>query len=152
MIKRILVPIDGSEPSIKALDYALDLAETLAAEIVLLSVVPPVILPIIPEEQGVTPIVTARQIDRYGSKLKDVYENVLSEGLKRTRSRKPNLKVSTKMVEGRPGDKIVEIAEDDEFDLIVMGSRGLSGLTEFFLGSVTRRVADHCKCPLLIIK
>lgn len=152
MIEKILVPIDGSEPSMKALDYALDLAEALAAEVVLLSVIPPVILPIIPEEEGITPIVTPRQVDRYAQKLREIFENVLNEGLKRARSRKPNLKISTRLVEGHPGDNIVRIADDEEFDLIVMGSRGLSGLREFFLGSVTRRVADHCKCPILIIK
>lgn len=152
MIKRILVSVDGSEPSKKALDYALDLAEELGAEVLILSVVPPVVLPIFSEEPGVTPIITARDIDRYNLKLRATFENVLSEALKRARSRKPDLKVSSKLVDGRPADKIVEVAEDEGFDLIIMGSRGLGGLREFFLGSTTKRVADHCTCPVLIIK
>ncbi len=152
MIKRILVPIDGSEPSNRALDYALDLAEELDAEVVILSVVPPVTLPVFSEEPGITPIITPRDIDRYNSKLRATFENVLSEALARARTKKPDLRVSTKLLEGRPADKIVEVAERENFDLIIMGSRGLSGLRELLLGSTTRRVADHCTKPLLIIK
>jgi len=152
MIKKILVPIDGSEPSNRALDYALDLAEELDAEVVILSVVPPVTLPVFSEEPGITPIITPRDIDRYNSKLRATFENVLSEALARARAKKPDLRVSTKLLEGRPADKIVEVAERENFDLIIMGSRGLSGLRELLLGSTTRRVADHCTKPLLIIK
>jgi nucleotide-binding universal stress UspA family protein len=152
MIKRILVPIDGSEPSIKALDYALDLAENLEVEVVILSVVRPVTLPIFPMEDNVAPIVTAQQSVRYAQKAKELYENVLKEGLKRAKSRKPNLKITGKLAEGRPGDKIIEIAEEEGFDLVVMGSRGLSGLSEVLLGSITNKVAHHSKTPLLIIK
>ena len=65
---------------------------------------------------------------------------------------KPNLKVSTKILEGRPADKIVETAKDDKTDLIVMGSRGIGGIREFFLGSVSDRVADEATCPVLIVK
>ena len=152
MIKKILVPIDGSEPSNRALDYALDLAEELDAEVVILSVVPPVTLPVFSEEPGITPIITPRDIDRYNSKLRATFENVLTEALARARAKKPDLRVSTKLLEGRPADKIVEVAERENFDLIIMGSRGLSGLRELLLGSTTRRVADHCTKPLLIIK
>ena len=47
------------------------------------------------------------------------------------------MKVSTKLVEGRPSDRIVETAKEGNFDIIVMGSRGLGGVKEFFLGSVS---------------
>jgi len=62
------------------------------------------------------------------------------------------LKVSTKLVEGRPSDKIIETAEKGNFDIIIMGSRGLGGIKEFFLGSVSDRVADEAACPVLIVK
>jgi len=156
MIKKILVAIDGSKPSIRALDYALDLAEKLDAEVVLLSVIPHVLYPTfseedIDEEESET-IITPGEMDRFLSKLRSNYQNVLRTGRRRSHNRKPSVKVSTKLVEGQPADMIVETAKKGGFDLIVMGSRGLSGLTEFFLGSVTRRVANLCTCPLLIIK
>jgi nucleotide-binding universal stress UspA family protein len=59
---------------------------------------------------------------------------------------------TTKLVEGRPADKIVETAKLESCDLIVIGSRGLGGIKEFFLGSVSDRVADEAPCPVLIVK
>jgi len=56
------------------------------------------------------------------------------------------------MVEGRPSDEIVETAKEGNFDIVVMGSRGLGGIKEFFLGSVSDRVADEAACPVLIVK
>ena len=49
-------------------------------------------------------------------------------------------------------DKIVEAANESGFGLIVVGSRGLGGIEEFFLGSVRDRVADEARCPVLIVK
>jgi len=77
---------------------------------------------------------------------------VLSEALKKVKKIKPNLRVSTKLVEGRPSNKIVETAKEGNFDIIVMGSRGLGAIKEFFLGSVSDRVADEATCPVLIVK
>jgi len=62
------------------------------------------------------------------------------------------LRVSTKLVEGRPSNKIVETAKEGNCDIIVMGSRGLGTIKEFFLGSVSDRVADEATCPVLIVK
>jgi nucleotide-binding universal stress UspA family protein len=152
MIKKILVAIDGSEPADKALDYALDLAESLGAEILILSVAPLLIFPIVAEDPNVPPLVTAREIDRMSSRITSIHEGILKEALAKAQSKKPGLIVSTELAEGRPADEIVEIAEAKGFDLIVMGSRGLHGFSEFLLGSTTHRVADHCKKPLLIVK
>jgi nucleotide-binding universal stress UspA family protein len=62
------------------------------------------------------------------------------------------VRVSSTILEGRPADKIVEAAKEGGFDLIVMGSRGLGGVKEFFLGSVSDRVADEATCPVAIVK
>jgi nucleotide-binding universal stress UspA family protein len=54
--------------------------------------------------------------------------------------------------EGRPSATIVDVAEKDGYDLIVMGSRGIRGITSWILGSTSRGVVDSCKKPVLIIK
>ena len=54
--------------------------------------------------------------------------------------------------DGRPADVIVQTAIDDHVDLIVLGSRGLGGIKQLFLGSVSDRVADEARCPVLIVK
>jgi nucleotide-binding universal stress UspA family protein len=72
--------------------------------------------------------------------------------LRKQRAKNLAFDISTKLVEGRPADKIVETAKNGNFDLVVVGSRGLGGIKEFFLGSVSDRVADEAPCPVLIIK
>ena len=76
---------------------------------------------------------------------------MLSEALKKVNRLKPNLNVSTKLKEGRPTDKIIETAKEGNFDIIVLGRRGIGGVTELLLGSVSDRVADHAPCAVLIV-
>jgi len=152
LIKKILAALDGSKPADKALDFALDLAEKYSANIVLLSVVPLVIVPLgIYPTAGVPPIPPVA-MDTYSKELRVSHEKVLSEALKKAKKIKPNLKVSTKLVEGRPSDKIIETAKEGNFDIIVVGSRGLGGIKKLFLGSVSDRVANEAACPVLIVK
>jgi nucleotide-binding universal stress UspA family protein len=77
---------------------------------------------------------------------------LLSKALDKAKNFQKTLKVSKELVEGRPAEKIVETAKKGMFDLIVVGSRGLSGFKEIFLGSVSNRVADKAHCPVLIVK
>jgi len=60
--------------------------------------------------------------------------------------------VSTQIKKGYVAKKIVKASEDVEVDLIVIGSRGLGGLTGWFLGSVTNHVVNHCTKPILVVK
>ncbi len=150
MIKKILVPIDGSKHSDRALDYALDLAEKYSADIQLVSVAQPVVAtgPMFLTQPILPPTSTAI----YVKEIEAAHKKMLSEALKKAKESKPNIKVSKKLVNGRPADKIVEIANEGNFDLIVMGSRGAGGIKEFFLGSVSDRVADEARCPVLLVK
>lgn len=152
LIRKILVALDGSEPADKALDYALDLAEKYSANILLLSVIQPAIVPMISyPASGVSPVLPA-VYSAYTKGFRAGHKKVLSQALKKARKTKPKLKVSTKLEEGRPSDKIVEAAKHGNFDIIVMGSRGLGGIKEFLLGSVSDRVSDYAECPVLIVK
>jgi nucleotide-binding universal stress UspA family protein len=149
-ISKILVPLDGSEHSDRALDYALDLAEKYLAEIVLLSVAQPLVVtgpmflnqPMMPPESAAI----------YVKDIETAHEKMLLEALKKAKENKPNLTITKKLLNGRPADEIVEFAKIENFDLIVMGSRGIGGIKEFFLGSVSNRVADHAQCPVLLVK
>ncbi|MEM1607545.1 MAG: universal stress protein [Candidatus Bathyarchaeia archaeon] len=84
--------------------------------------------------------------------VKAAHEKILSHALRRAKRLKPNLEISTVLKEGRPADEIIKTAKEGEFDLIVMGHRGLGRVKEFFLGSVSDRVADEAHCPILIVK
>lgn len=60
--------------------------------------------------------------------------------------------ITKELVEGQPVDKILVVAKQGDFDVIFVGSRGISGIKEFFLGSVSDRVANEAPCPVVIGK
>jgi nucleotide-binding universal stress UspA family protein len=155
LIKKILVGVDGSKPSDKALSFALDLAEKYFAEILLLNVYQPTTplfyLPTI-SVSAISPIAIPITTATVSKELKAQHEKVLSEALKKVKRDKPNLKVSTMLCEGCLADKIIEVADEGKFDLIIMGSRGIGGIKEVFSGSVSDRVADEARCSVLIVK
>lgn len=150
LIQKILVPIDGSEHSQKALEYALELAEKYLAEIKLLTVAEHVVL--------VEPIFLAASIYdaqnqcEMEKNIEKVHKNILDEALRKSIHDYPNLKIEKQLLKGRPADEIVKVAETENFDMIIMGSRGLGKIKDFFLGSVSNTVADKAKCPVLIVK
>ena len=150
MIEKILVALDGSEASNRALDLALNIADKYSAEVLLLTVIQPVTIPFYVFEGVPTPI--GSEFDTYFERVQAYSNQILSEALKKAKKERPKLKISTKLEEGRPANKIVQTAEEEGCDVIVMGSRGLSGVKELFLGSVSDRVADNAKCPVLIVK
>lgn len=151
MLEKILVPLDGSEHADKALDCALDLAETYSAEILLLSVIHVSTIVYTASTLG---LLTSSSISarNYGKEIEGYLKKVLSEGVNKANKAKPYLKVTTKLVEGRPADKIVEIAKEEKVDIIIMGHRGVSGVKKLFLGSVSNHVVDQASCPVLIVK
>ena len=148
LIKNILVAIDGSKSSDKALDFALDLAQKYTSKIVLISVFEPLYVSMITLGIGLSPVNLATHIDG----LMDFRKKILLDAVKKAKNTNSELAVTQILAEGRPTDKIVETAKEQQCDLIVIGSRGLGGIKEFFLGSVSDRVADHAQCPVLIIK
>ena len=148
MYKRILVAIDGSEQSCKALDHAAAIAEKFGSELMLLTVVPRAMPPLFTDERFGSTV----DFVQYQESCKDVYQAILTEAEARVRLEHPDLNVSTTLMEGRPSAAIVDVAENEGYDLIVMGSRGIGGITDFILGSTSRWVVDSCKKPFLIIK
>ena len=152
MIENILVALDGSKAANKALEFALDLAEKYSAHVVLLTAADAVPVPLTvysaPDMELGAPVF----MEKYLKELKNYHEKMLAKALKKAKKSKPNVKISTKLVEGRPAHTIIDTAKEGKFDIIVMGSRGLGGIKEFFLGSVSDRVADEAPCPVLIVK
>jgi nucleotide-binding universal stress UspA family protein len=153
LYKRILVALDGSEGSSKALEHAISIASVFNSELVLLTVVPRVIVPIFLEEGlGGTPYFTGKNMMETEEGIREAYQIVLSNASSKVKKEKPDLKVEAIMKEGRPSASIVDLAEHDDVDLIVMSSRGIGGYTGWILGSTSRRVVDSCTKPVLIVK
>ena len=147
---RILVAFDGSEPSKRALDIAAKTAAMFKGELVVLTVVPRVTMPIFSRD-GVGSFSVA-ETQNIHDKLIEIYGRALEKAEAEVRMRYPDLKFEALLMEGRPSATIVEEAEQRDVNLIMMGSRGLGGISGWILGSTSRKVVDQCTKPILIIK
>ena len=140
--RRILVPIDFSDDSQRALKLALRLARRDLASVLLLYVVESrvyasdlsMVAPSVPEEE----LVTRRAEDA----LDRLAERVISKEQSWTR------RVTT----GQPAARIVEVAEEEQADLIAMGTLGLTGLSHLLVGSTAEKVVRTAPCPVLTVR
>jgi len=153
MYRKILVALDGSEPSNNALEHAATIAKKFDAELILVAVVQRMMIPIFPDEGfGAIPLSAAKDMAQYQDKMRVLYQNVLKEAEEKVKEEYPGVKTESILKEGRPSATIVEQAEKDDVDIIVLGSRGIGGYTGWILGSTSRRVVDSCTKPVLIVK
>jgi nucleotide-binding universal stress UspA family protein len=139
---RIVVAYDHSELSKKALKMAMNLAKQ-DNQIELL-----VVMVIQPDRPMVYSYGYA--FEAYHEKQHEEVKAVRNE-IEHELKSLPN-KSRTVAIEGTPGHMIVEFVKQNDADLVVMGSRGLSGLKELFLGSVSHYVVQKAHCPVLIVK
>jgi len=145
MFKNILVPTDGSDKAIQAAGVAKDIAEKYGARVVLLHVMQP--------SYGIATFGTVDFIPMPTVSLADITEMDKSV-LERTRSvfSESNTTVELRSEWGDPVDGILTVAAEENTDLIVIGNRGMSGIKEFLLGSVSNKLAHEASCPVLIVK
>lgn len=152
MFEKILVALDGSKHSDKTLDSALDIAKRYSADLELLSVIPPINAPLGPYPIVGTPYLSSAILNKCYQETKTGYEHVLSKAMQKAKKYDSNLKVSSKLVDGHPAEKILEVAKEEKCNLIIIGSHGLGGIKKFLLGSVSQRVVKQAKCSILIVK
>ena len=141
-IQKILVPTDFSRGASAATEQALSLAHAFGASVTLLHVynVPTYVFP-----DGSTFIAgpeVAAKIER------EVVDALASAG--RAAERQSGVPVLTQSAIGAPYEEIIRAAKD--FDLIVMGTHGRTGLRHLFLGSVAEKVVRHASCPVLTVR
>ena len=140
-VKAILVAVDGSEYSDKAVRYACAIGPPLGAEVVLLHVVPMLV--------SATPYGDTIS-DQPFLHLQSVGEDILRKAKQLAASL--NCEVTDLISHGDPSSKIIDIACERNIDVIVMGSRGVSGIRRFFVGSISDKVVSHAPCPVLIVR
>lgn len=141
------MPLDGSEHSQHALSYSLDIADKYDASIILVTVHQPTYI-----VMNLDPSLSLKLSKEISDSHKAQHKHILAKSLKYVKKINPKLRVSTRLIEGRPADQIIKTAEEEHIDLIIIGSRGLGGIQQFLLGSVSDRVADQAPCPVLIIR
>ncbi len=145
MFKSIVVGTDGSDTASQAVRQAVDLARAVGAKLELVSAYEPVPAQRLSKEQQQAPedlqwainpredvdatLEAAAQIGREAGVTVDVYAR-----------------------QGDPADAILDVAEEREADLIVVGNKGMTGAKRFLLGSVPNKVSHHAPCSVLIIR
>jgi nucleotide-binding universal stress UspA family protein len=137
MINKILLPVDGSEPSHRAIAVAGELAIKLGAEIVVLHA-----------QEHVATMKAAYEVESQGE------AHQLVDGCVRTLKdlgASARGDVATSGYD-RAARVILEVAEEEHADLVVMGSRGLSDFAGLVLGSVTHKVLHLAHCPVLVVR
>lgn len=140
-IKKILIPIDGSEHSVRAAEYGIGIAKLHEAQITAVYVLDEVV------------------IEKF-SKMPDrehVELDLRTDGLHYLKyvvglAEKAGVPATSLVVKGRPFEQIVHLANGLNVDLIVMGTYGRRGADRILIGSVAERVIEYAHCPVLVIK
>jgi nucleotide-binding universal stress UspA family protein len=138
MFEKILVAIDGSTYSYKALSDAIEIAKMASAKISLIHVYVP----------GSTFSRSTRR--PFYELLKEEGDKIIENG--KAIAKNEGLDVETLLIEGDPVEQIVKVAKDGQFDLVVIGARGVGKVTALLLGSVSQGVANNVHCRVLITK
>jgi nucleotide-binding universal stress UspA family protein len=139
-VKTILVPTDFSEGSQAALDYAVNLAKSFGAKIVLLHVI----------ETTTYTMTEAMQLVNVYEVVKTAVEPVLDQMVKELQQQK--ISASRAVAQGAGAHEIVSQAREVGADLIVMGTHGRRGLNHLMVGSVAERVVRTAHCPVLTVR
>ena len=145
MFSSIVVGTDGSETALKAVQQATELAKQVGASVSLVSAYEPVSNQRIRDEKREVPkdmewMVNPRE--DVEATLKEASEEVEGAGVK----------VETFAREGDAADAILDVAEEQKADLIIVGNKGMSGAKRFLLGSVPNKVSHHAPCSVMIIR
>ena len=137
MFKKILVPLDGSQLSQRALEPALALSQQIGAELLLVRV---------PTADTLSFAVSeAKQRELTRDAL--VYLETI-----RKSHEQPQFNIRTQVLDGDVASAIVDTARNEQVDLIVMSTHGYSGLTRWVLGSVTEKVLRSAPCPVMAVR
>jgi nucleotide-binding universal stress UspA family protein len=145
MFSSIVVGTDGSETASKAVLQAAELARQVGASVSLVSAYEPVSGNRLREERREVP----KDLEWMVNPREDV-EATLKEAAEKLEG--AGVKVDTFAREGDAADAILDVAEETNADLIVVGNKGMTGTKRFLLGSVPNKVSHHAPCSVLIIR
>jgi nucleotide-binding universal stress UspA family protein len=138
-LKKILVPVDGSDYSMRAAKYASELAALMDGEILLMHCHKP--FPVVLGEPNLQKAIDKR-IDK-SNELIEPYRKLFQE---------TETSFIDRILEGPAANAICEVARIEKLDIIVIGSRGHNKLEGLLLGSCTHRVLSTAPCPVLVIR
>lgn len=149
MIKNVLIAVDGSENSERALDFALDFAEKYDAALTILNVSQSPSLVAVPADSTA---VSGESMVGIAKDLQKLHSSILNKAISRAKQSKPHVQVFSKLLEGDPAEEIIAATKQNEFDIVVVGHRGLGRMREMILGSTSEKVAHSASCTVIIVR
>ena len=141
MYKTVVVGTDGSARADKAVDEAIDLAKSENSRLYIVAAFSD-------SESHWEQIQSSAKTSRVN--LADVAEQVLARTAKRAEDR--GVQVDYSAQEGDPAEVILDVADREKADLIVVGNKGITGAKRFFLGSVPNKVVHHAPCGVMVVR
>lgn len=141
MFTNILVPVDGSDNSYRALDAALLFSEKLGSNITVVHVM---------EQVPITHIGSEKLLSEFLEAYKKENQDILSKCSEIATQK--GLTIKTLLLQGNPASVILDYSKQQKFDLLIMGSRGMGKFKELILGSVSSKIVHHSPCAVLLIR
>ncbi|AKB80998.1 Universal stress protein [Methanosarcina barkeri 3] len=140
--KRVLIATDGSENAEKAASYGMYLAKAACAEVHVLYVI------------STQHAVTTRTVKSWSEGLEEYLKDKgrVAIGNVEKMGEEAGVKVKSVFLKGIPADKILEYARENNIDLIVVGTHGLTGIKKFLIGSIAEKVVRHSRVPVMVIR
>ena len=139
MFELIIVALDGSDHSLKALDYARELAEKHDSKLILLHAY-----------RSTSDMRGAEGFNQMIAKRKAAGEEIIKDA--RNRLGQVAFKIEEDLLEGPAADAIISAVDARSADLVVMGTRGMGALKGLLFGNVSTKVTQHASCPVLVVR
>jgi nucleotide-binding universal stress UspA family protein len=145
LFQRIVVGTDGSDTASEAVRQAVELANSLGANLEVVSAFEPVPQERLREEASEIPGDVAHAVGPRED-VNQVLESAAGP------AREQGVEVNTHAREGDPADAILDVAEETKADLVIVGNKGMTGARRFLLGSVPNKISHHAPCSVLIVR
>jgi nucleotide-binding universal stress UspA family protein len=140
IFSKILIAIDGSDASMDAVDYAISLSKQYNAEIYALHVI-----------RADVDLFGPHETSEYTTEMRNEGEKYMDKV--RLKANEKNIQIKTEIISSTNiAGGIVDYAEENNIDLIVLGTRGLSGFKKLLLGGVATNVVTYAHCPVMVVK
>jgi nucleotide-binding universal stress UspA family protein len=149
LFSKIIVPMDGSDYSFKAAEYAIDIARRYESEITLISIVASRVR--YGASSGIFGAIPPSYLKRYENEAKKWFNRVLVK-VKNEGSKVKKIKTDVITTPLSIVSTILQYAQKDDADLIVLGTRGITGFKKMLVGSVASGVVAYAHCPVLVIR
>ena len=143
IFRKIMVATDGSEPARRAVDSAIEFAKLSETRLYAVHVIAVGFYSITRSRDSEWEKAMKEQLIKEGKEATTYVENT---------GRAANVEVDSVILEGNPAEEIIDFAEKNDIDLIVMGTHGINGISRFLLGSVAEKVIRHATKSVLIVR